>query len=417
MNAIKRPTLEIGPESPRMGEHQKTRVLFVNGGILGLQSFSKYITEAMACDTEVEALHINLCQQMTLNERIVRRIMCAPLWPDGLFGLRNLDFARLRREYHAGLQARRRMRSFLARGIDVLHFHRTATAYASLGVMRRVPAIISMDCTQDIVIQSARSGLERWTYGANAAIDGRIFRAAAAIVSTSRWAAGCLRARYPDCDTPVHVMPPPVRLQFFDERWLDERDLRAQPDYLPRVLFVGGDFVRKGGDDLLAAWRSAELYRSARLILVTGWPVDVSAVPGVQVIRHVESYSAEWSDLWRAADIFVMPTRDEAFGTVFQEAAAAGLARIGTRLNAIPETIADGRSGMLIAPGDRAALALAMRTLIDSASLRRAFGAAARADVVERASPDDYRDKLRGIIQSVAQCGATTRRAGAPPLT
>jgi hypothetical protein len=58
-----------------------------------------------------------------------------------------------------------------------------------------------------------------------------------------------------------------------------------------------------------------------------------------------------------------------------------------------------------------------MRTLIDSASLRRAFGAAARADVVQRASPDDYRDKLRGIIQGVAQCGATTRRAGAPRRT
>ena len=255
MSVIWRAAKEVGPESARMGGRSKTRVLFVNSGILGLQSFSKYITEAMECDPIIEALHINLSQQLTLDERIIRRILCARLWPDGLFGLKNLDLARLRREYHAGLQARRRMRPFLARGIDVLHFHRTATAYASLGLMRRVPAIISMDCTQDIVMQNAHGRLERWTYSANAAIDGRIFRTAAAIVSTSRWAAGCLRARYPDCETPMHVMPPPVRLQFFPERWLDERYARVQPGCLPRILFVGGDFVRKGGDDLLAVWQ------------------------------------------------------------------------------------------------------------------------------------------------------------------
>ena len=46
-----------------------------------------------------------------------------------------------------------------------------------------------------------------------------------------------------------------------------------------------------------------------------------------------------------------MPTRNEAFGLVFQEAAAAGLPAIGTRLNAIPEIVADGETGILVHPG------------------------------------------------------------------
>ena len=107
--------------------------------------------------------------------------------------------------------------------------------------------------------------------------------------STSEWAAACVRRRYPDCETPIHVMPMPVRMQFFDERWIDERFTRTTAGWKPRVLFVGGDFVRKGGDELLAAWTSGELHRVATLDLVTDWPLDVSHMPGVRVIRDVAS--------------------------------------------------------------------------------------------------------------------------------
>jgi hypothetical protein len=116
-------------------------------------------------------------------------------------------------------------------------------------------------------------------------------------VSTWEWAAACVRYRYPDCETPIHVMPTPVRLQFFDERWIEERFTRTSAGWKPRILFVGGDFVRKGGDELLAAWTSGELHRVATLDLVTDWPLDVSHMPGVRLIRDVESYSSEWTEL------------------------------------------------------------------------------------------------------------------------
>ena len=381
----------------------KTRVVFVNAGILGMQTFSKYIREAMAADPALDARHIDLSEQLTWPERAARRVVCAPLWPDGLLGLKNLDLARFRREYSAGWRAARRLavlrRTFDA---DVLHFHRQATAYASVRLMRRVPSIVSIDTTQDIVIDLAASALERRTYALNARRDGQIFRAARAIVSTSEWAAGCLRRRYPDCATPVHVMPSPVRLHFFDERWIDRRLERSTPGRLPRVLFVGGDFVRKGGPDLLRAWREAELYKHATLDVVSNWPDIPEDVPGVRIVRGISAYSDDWATLWREADVFVLPTLDEAFGQVFQEAAAAGLPRIGTAINAIPEMVADGRSGLLVPPGDRARLAAALRTLVDSPTLRRDFGRAARVDVTRLASPDDYRARLSALVQSLA---------------
>ena len=153
---------------------ERTRALFVNAGILGMQSFSKYIREAMALDPYVDARHINLTERLTISERLIRRVMCARLWQDGLLGLRNADFARLRQEYHAGLQAARRIRDVLAReDMDVLHFHRQTTAYASLRLMRRVPSIVSIDSTQDAVIGVADSPVERWTYQPNAARTAR----------------------------------------------------------------------------------------------------------------------------------------------------------------------------------------------------------------------------------------------------
>jgi glycosyltransferase involved in cell wall biosynthesis len=387
-----------------------TRVLFVNAGILGMQSFSKYIREAMALDPEIEARHINLSEDLSLGERIIRRALCVRWWRDGDLGLRNLDYARFRHEYHAGLQARRRIRTVMAEGgIDVLHFHRQATAYASLGWLRRIPGIVSIDTTQDILLDNPKPpALERLTYQPNVAMDGRIFHAAAAIVSTSQWAANHLRRRYPDCRTPVHVMPAPVRLQFFEERWIDERFASATTDYRPRVLFVGGDFTRKGGRQLLEAWRQAELYRVARLDLVTDWPLGPIDMPDVRMVRGVASYSADWSELWQLADIFVMPTLNEAFGTVFQEAGAAGLPRIGTNINAIPEMIVDGESGLLVPPGDPAALARALRRLIESPGLRRDLGRAARARVVRQSSPEEYRANLGDIIFSVARRQGST---------
>ena len=74
-----------------------------------------------------------------------------------------------------------------------------------------------------------------------------------------------------------------------------------------------------------------------------------------------------------------MPTRNEAFGLVYQEAAAAGLPAIGTRLNAVPEIIEDGTDGTAGADrGTPRRSVPALGALADSAELRERLGRAAR---------------------------------------
>ena len=386
-----------------------TCALFVNSGILGQTTFARFIQNAFADRPDgIHARQVVLTEGLTIGERVVRRLLCLRAWPDGLGGMKNLDLFRYRAEWNAGLLAARRIRQLEASGerFDVLHFHRQGTAYASLSRIRRTPTIVSIDCTQRCALQSARSRIEARTYRLNARRDGEIFRAARLIISTSQWAADCLCEEYPDCSTEIAVMANPVELKSFDPAWIQERYTRSTetPGRRPRVLFVGGDFRRKGGDDLLAAWREGRLREKATLDLVTSSPIESERLsPGVSVHTGITAHSPQWLALWREADIFVLPTRDEAFGLVYQEAGAAGLPSIGTRINAVSEIIQDGVSGLLVAPEDPDGLTGALNELIASAERRREMGTRARAFIVRAADPEAYRRRLVAAIETLAK--------------
>jgi glycosyltransferase involved in cell wall biosynthesis len=376
------------------------RALFVNSGILGHRAVAGLMRDAVALIPDIAATHVDLSRDLTLGDRVIRRVFSLPLAPrTGFAG--NLDLRRWREELNVGLLAARRIAAAERSGpFDLLHFHTQAAAYASLSRMKHTPSIVSIDATQQLASVEAVSSLGRLTYRPNIAHDGRVFAAASAITATSEWAARDLAAHYPACAGKVHVMPYPVRTAC-DAAWVRERYARAagRPDRLVRVLFMGGDFPRKGGPDLLGAWRDGRFGDRAALDLVTDWPVPDDALPeGVRIHRRIAPNTPEWLELWRQADLFVMPTRHEAFGMVFQEAAAAGLPAIATAINAIPEIVLDHRTGILVAPGDRAGLIDAVHTLIGSADLRMQMGSAALDRMRLLGAPDRYARSLETVI-------------------
>jgi glycosyltransferase involved in cell wall biosynthesis len=102
----------------------------------------------------------------------------------------------------------------------------------------------------------------------------------------------------------------------------------------------------------------------------------------------------------QAADCFVCPSLwAEAAGLVNLEAQACGLPVVASRIGGIPEYVAEGRSGYLFAPGDPAALASAVRRLLDEPETCRATSRQARELAVERFSAaariDEYVDLYR----------------------
>jgi glycosyltransferase involved in cell wall biosynthesis len=83
------------------------------------------------------------------------------------------------------------------------------------------------------------------------------------------------------------------------------------------------------------------------------------------------------SEFYATSDLFVLPSRYEGFGMAYAEAIAHGLPVIGTTAGAIPETVPP-TAGVLVPPDDAAALAAALRRLIESPTERAQLGEGAR---------------------------------------
>jgi L-malate glycosyltransferase len=79
-------------------------------------------------------------------------------------------------------------------------------------------------------------------------------------------------------------------------------------------------------------------------------------------------------DVLRKIDIFVVPSLSESFGVAAIEASACGVPVVASRVGGLPEAVIDGKTGILVPPGDPKALAGALERLIGSEELRARFG-------------------------------------------
>jgi glycosyltransferase involved in cell wall biosynthesis len=261
---------------------------------------------------------------------------------------------------------------------EAIFFHTQATALFSTAMMARVPAAVSIDATP-INFDSVGDG-----YGHRPAGDGFLdrrkhamtraaFHSARLLVSWSEWARASLVTDYAVDPTKIHVIAPGAARRFFEigRRRGTRIDGASRP---VRLLFVGGDFVRKGGSVLLDVFRG-RLDRRCELHLVTR--ADVAPAPGIVVHRDVRPNSEEILALFAEADLFVLPSLGDCLPVALMEATAAGLPVITTDIGALRESVDAGRSGLVCAPGDPGDLARAIARLVDDASLRLRMGRAA----------------------------------------
>lgn len=147
------------------------------------------------------------------------------------------------------------------------------------------------------------------------------------------------------------------------------------------VVFVGRDFVRKGGPVLLEAFARVRRAVPKARLLVAGAPApDRRRIPeGVFFLGRVPR--DELAALFSQSTVFALPSLREPFGIAFLDAMACGLPCVGTRVEAVPEIVREGETGLLVPPGDPVPLALALERLLADPAVARAMGARGRARV------------------------------------
>jgi glycosyltransferase involved in cell wall biosynthesis len=159
----------------------------------------------------------------------------------------------------------------------------------------------------------------------------------------------------------------------------DAAMLQRLPDR-PYILFVGALLPQKGIWPLLAAYQQLDDPPPLVLIGPTFHNSPSTFPDGVVVLPAVSSPTVMAA--WDRALFGVVPSVGaETFGNVITEAMQRGRAVIGSAVGGIGDIIVDGETGLLVAPGDVAALASAMRRLIDDPATARQYGEAGRRRV------------------------------------
>ena len=142
--------------------------------------------------------------------------------------------------------------------------------------------------------------------------------------------------------------------------------------YVPlRVLFVGGDPIRKGLWYLIQAWKGM---KDVELWIVGCTPFKEVLDPTVKQFGMVPF--EKMPEIYRQCHVLVLPTLEDGIALCVQEAMASGLVPIATPDPA--EVFVDGVSGIKIPYRDPAAIAAALNMLKDNPDRRREMAAAAR---------------------------------------
>ncbi len=306
----------------------------------------------------------------------------APVWmplpfePGGK--LARLPMVRSNWSVRASLLARQAMQRARQQGaFDALFIHTQVASLLAGPFMRAIPTIISLDATPinyDAVGQfyGHQSGgpLEGLKFRANV----HALKLAAGLVTWCQWAKDSLVNDYRIASEKITVIPPGVDLALVPRR---PAPSSASPNNgRPlKLLFVGGDFKRKGGEILLECFQRSFQER-CELHLVTQEPLAPG--PNIFVYNGVKPRSETLSRLFAEADLFVFPTLADCAPVAVTEALAASLPVISTRVGAIPESVQDGKTGLLVDAGNGEQLCQALEWMLDHPQQRLEMGALGR---------------------------------------
>jgi glycosyltransferase involved in cell wall biosynthesis len=207
----------------------------------------------------------------------------------------------------------------------------------------------------------------------------------------TNWCAQSLIKHYHVDKTRIIVTPGSLDLSI----WEPNEAIKGKEPL--KLLFVGNDFERKGGDFLIQLY-TTWLQEDFELVIVSndkhlpsrGMPDGIKWVNGI-----THGQLNKLIDIYRSADIFVYPTKKDQLGLVLLEAAAMGLPIVASDVGGISDIVKDGLNGFLM-PYDAAEhqWALKIKQLAGNKSLMLSFGKASRELSMKSFSKSVFKTRL-----------------------
>lgn len=310
------------------------------------------------------------------------------------------DYLPLSEHIRGTLRGRAQVRNRLKNGqYDVAFFNTQVPALLGGQLVKNRPFVL---CTDITPIQYDQMGeyyhheadvsgmMQRYKHRSNR----QMLQSAGRILPWSSWAKTSLIEDYGVNADKIEVLPPGVDI----EKWQPNYTLRDDTKF--RILFIGGDFQRKGGDTLLKAFQALN-NPNAELHLVTRHPVAVSE--RVFVYNNFQPNDPKLVQLCQSCNVFALPTHAEAFGVAAIEAGAVGLPVIGTRIGGLTDIVKYNETGLLIDVGSVEQLTNAMAILINDAVLTKRLGVTGRKRVEVNFDAQKNARRVMEILQEVAE--------------
>lgn len=231
-----------------------------------------------------------------------------------------------------------------------------------------------------------------------------------AISVSSPWAAKSVCEHYGKPSEAVHVASWGCNFPA-----VEDDQLVTDPDAgsVCRLLFVGLDWQRKGGDIVLDTARIfAKRQFDFQIDLVGARPSGDVDVPQVKVhglLRKSEpAENAKLIELFRNASLLFLPTRQDCTPMVFAEANAYSVPAVSSDVGGVGGVITSGENGLLL-PGvaDAEAFALAIMGLWRDWPRYLALRKTSRKAYLERLNWDAWSKQIAAMIDGLAEGGAS----------
>ena len=182
------------------------------------------------------------------------------------------------------------------------------------------------------------------------ALSTKAIEKARLLIYASSWAAQSAIQDYGAEQKKVHVVPMGANFESAPPREIIREKRRSDQC---RLLFVGFDWQRKGGDIAFETLLALEdMGIQAELTVCGCVPPGKYTHRRMKVIPYLDKNDPvqyhELEQLYLKSDFLLLPTRNECFGLVFCEANAFGLPVITTRTGGVPEVVRDGENGFLL---------------------------------------------------------------------